>query len=128
MLNLVLWDRRTALLTIPLVQRTQIFLLQTLEGQMHRAFLIASTFAVILTTAAAADTYVRGYTRSDGTYVQPHHRTNPDGNRFNNYGTQGNINPYTGERGTVNPYRAPNPYGSNSLNPGGGLYGGQRRY
>jgi hypothetical protein len=28
---------------------------------------------------------VRGYTRSDGTYVQPHVRTNPDGNPYNNF-------------------------------------------
>jgi hypothetical protein len=43
----------------------------------------------------------------------------PDHDPFNNYSTQGNINPWTGERGTVNPYRQPhandlfgNPYGS----------------
>lgn len=70
---------------------------------MLRIFLIALSFTAISTTAATADTYVRGHTRSDGTYVQPHHRTNPDGNRFNNYGTQGNVNPYTGQSGTVDP-------------------------
>jgi hypothetical protein len=94
------------------------------------ALSFAFSIAVIaLAGAAMSDTYVRGHTRSDGTYVQPHHRTNPDGNRFNNYGTQGNTNPYTGQAGTVDPYKAPsNPYGSNNLNPGGSLYGGQRRY
>lgn len=51
-----------------------------------------------------ADTFVRGYTRKDGTYVQPHYRSNPDGNRFNNFSTQGNTNPYTGRAGTVDPY------------------------
>ena len=51
--------------------------------------------------------------RKDGTYVQPHHRTAPDNNRLNNYSTQGNVNPYTGQMGTVNPYTQPqaNPYG-----------------
>jgi hypothetical protein len=53
------------------------------------------------------DQSVRGYTRHNGTYVQPHHQTAPDGNRFNNYSTQGNINPYTGQMGTVNPYSQP---------------------
>lgn len=54
--------------------------------------------------AGAADTYVNGYYRSSGTYVQPHYQTAPDSNPFNNYSTQGNINPYTGKVGTANPY------------------------
>lgn len=60
------------------------------------------------------DQNVQGHMRRDGTYVQPHHRTAPDDNRLNNYSTQGNMNPYTGQRGTVNPYSQPmqsNPYG-----------------
>ena len=52
----------------------------------------------------AADTYVRGYTRSDGTYVAPHYRSAPNSTRLDNYSTQGNVNPYTGQAGTVNPY------------------------
>jgi hypothetical protein len=66
--------------------------------------------------AFAAD-YVRGYTRNDGTYVQPHYRTSPDGNAFNNYSTQGNYNPYTGKSGTVDPYA---PSNSNTLRGLGG--------
>ena len=31
------------------------------------------------------DVYVRGYTRDNGTYVQPHYRSAPDGNPYNNY-------------------------------------------
>ncbi|TXH53685.1 MAG: hypothetical protein E6Q97_12635 [Desulfurellales bacterium] len=54
--------------------------------------------------AAYADTYVKGYTRKDGTYVQPHMRSAPDGNPHNNYSAQGNVNPYTGKAGTVDPY------------------------
>lgn len=42
---------------------------------------------------------VRGYFRKDGTYVQPHHRSAPDGNFNNNWSTSGNVNPYTGEEG-----------------------------
>lgn len=45
---------------------------------------------------------VKGYLRKDGTYVQPHVRSNPDGNPFNNWSTKGNVNPYTGELGTKN--------------------------
>jgi len=57
------------------------------------------------------DAQVNPYLRRDGTYIQPHHRTIPDGNPFNNYSTRGNVNPYTGQMGTVNPYQI-NPYSS----------------
>lgn len=43
---------------------------------------------------------VRGYFRKDGTYVAGYKRTAPDGNFNNNWSTQGNINPYTGQVGT----------------------------
>jgi hypothetical protein len=49
---------------------------------------------------ASADVYVHGYTRSDGTYVAPHFRSDPDGNFYNNWSTYPNINPYTGRMGT----------------------------
>lgn len=48
----------------------------------------------------ARDIYVHGYTRRDGTYVQPHYRTAPDNTTRNNYSYRGNVNPYTGEVGT----------------------------
>lgn len=57
--------------------------------------------------AAAQDHYVAPYYRSDGTYVQGHHQTNPGSSRANNYSSQGNMNPYTGQVGTVNPYEQP---------------------
>lgn len=47
--------------------------------------------------------HVRGYTRKDGTYVQPHHRSAPDGRKSNNWSTRGNVNPYTGKPGTQSP-------------------------
>lgn len=47
---------------------------------------------------------VRGYTRSNGTYVAPHHATNPNGTRLDNWSTRGNVNPYTGRVGTKSPY------------------------
>jgi len=51
----------------------------------------------------AADVYTQGYYRQNGTYVQPYHRSAPDNNQYNNYGTQGNYNPYTGQQGSVQP-------------------------
>jgi hypothetical protein len=44
--------------------------------------------------------HVRGYVRKDGTYVAPHYRSAPDADFGNNWGTKGNINPYTGAEGT----------------------------
>lgn len=44
-----------------------------------------------------------GYTNNRGTYVQPHQQTNPNGTQYDNYGTRGNVNPYTGSTGTRSP-------------------------
>ena len=42
-------------------------------------------------------------------------RSTPDSNRLNNWSTQGNVNPYTGQPGTRSP----------DSNSGSGLYGTQ---
>ena len=47
-----------------------------------------------------SDHSVTGYTRRNGTYVQPSHAKNPDSTKNNNYSTKGNLNPYTGKYGT----------------------------
>jgi hypothetical protein len=58
-----------------------------------------------------ADNYVRGYTRSDGTYVQPHYRSEPNQYKYDNYSSQGNSNPHTGTLGTQrNEYSNPPSY------------------
>lgn len=78
---------------------------------------ILAVFLVFVLTALAGaayarDVYVKGHTRKDGTYVQPHYRSSPDGNFNNNWSTKGNVNPHTGQRGTkTRPYGA-SPYGS----------------
>lgn len=54
-------------------------------------------------SASLADVYVHGYTRSDGTYVEPHHRSDPDRTDLNNWSTIGNTNPYTGKPGWKEP-------------------------
>lgn len=87
---------------------------------------IAALLVILLSTQAfAADEYVRGHTRSDGTYVAPHHQTTPDHNPYNNYSSQGNVNPYTGQAGTRDPYQVQqqysNSYGGGSNNSN--LYG-----
>lgn len=63
----------------------------------------------IAAPAMARDTYVKPHITKNGTYVEGHHRSAPDGNRMNNYSMQGNVNPYTGQAGTVDPYSQPAP-------------------
>jgi len=81
---------------------------------MKSTAIILMIFAISLGTSisAKADVYVRGYHRSNGTYVQPHRRSNPDGNVQNNWSTYPNVNPYTGATGTTN---APSPSGRPSF-------------
>jgi hypothetical protein len=55
------------------------------------------------TSSSSSSVHVRGYTRKDGTYVQPHRRSAPDGRKSNNWSTRGNVNPYTGKPGTQSP-------------------------
>ena len=64
---------------------------------------ILIAIAVLLSFNAFADTYVRGYTKQNGTYVEPHYRSSPNGTTLDNYSTKGNVNPYTGKEGNVNP-------------------------
>jgi hypothetical protein len=102
------------------------------------AFAAILAGAVVGTTVAeAGDTRVRGYYRSNGTYVQPHMRSAPDSNPYNNFSTRGNTNPYTGQPGTKSPYgqgyglgsglgstnQGYRPYGGYGGRPGGSLYG-----
>lgn len=65
--------------------------------------------AMLASSALAQDVYHQGYVTQNGTYVAPHYQTAPDNTRMNNYSTQGNVNPYTGQAGTVNPYQTPAP-------------------
>ena len=44
-----------------------------------------------------------GYTTNQGTYVQPHQQTNPNGTQYDNYGARGNTNPYYGTTGKSSP-------------------------
>lgn len=46
---------------------------------------------------------VKGYTRSDGTYVAPYYRTAPNSTNRDNFSTKGNTNPYTGTPGWIQP-------------------------
>lgn len=87
--------------------------------------IVACLFCGILTTSA--QTYVKGYYRKDGTYVQGHYRSNKNSTNHDNYSTQGNINPFTGNVGSVAKDYSPQAenYGSGKViytGPRGGQY------
>jgi hypothetical protein len=56
-----------------------------------------------------SSTYVSGYTKADGTYVQGYYKTTPNSTNRDNYTTKPNVNPYTNQPGTVAPDNKPAP-------------------
>ncbi len=67
---------------------------------------------------------VQGYSRSNGTYLAPHHRSNPDHNFYNNWSTWPNVNPYTGQTGTR--HTPSHTSGIGSFRSGSSGHGGRR--
>lgn len=70
-----------------------------------KSFLLKNILSILLSFFSFysfAQVKVKGYYRSNGTYVQPHVRSSPDSNPFNNYSYPGNYNPYTGKTATGN--------------------------
>jgi hypothetical protein len=86
--------------------------------------LVFLTVAFVLGWLAVvhAQVWVNPYTRKDGTEVQGHYRSSPDGNPYNNRSFPGNTNPYTGKQATGDPnryleqYQNRNDHGSYSTN------------
>src|SRR5262245_66684718 len=74
-------------------------------GRLSMKYFLCALFLCLLSIqgASAQSVSVDGYTRRDGTYVQPHHRSAPEGHFNNNWSTQPNVNPYTGQSGTHPP-------------------------
>lgn len=64
------------------------------------AILFSVGFAVPKSADAAVR--VRGYIKSNGTYVAPHYRSSPDSSKLNNWSAKGNYNIYTGKKGSRN--------------------------
>lgn len=70
-----------------------------------KRLLLLVVLALSTLAAAQSSHAVRGYTTRTGTYVAPHHQTNPDATQRNNWSAKGNTNPYTGKAGTKTPRR-----------------------
>lgn len=68
---------------------------------MKTAIIFIAACAICMGAAAKGGSHsVRGHTTKKGTYVQPHHATNRDSSKTNNWSHKGNVNPYTGKEGT----------------------------
>src|SRR5260221_9203208 len=88
---------------------------ETIRRSFMRTIVLATSTLALGLSATAADTYVNGYYKQDGTYVAPHHQTKPDANLYNNYSSQGQTNPYTGVQGQKrNEYSDPPAYQKSS--------------
>jgi hypothetical protein len=74
---------------------------------MKIALTLVGFSLLALPASAQSPQYVRPYVTQQGNYVAPHMRTAPDTTRSNNYSTQGNVNPYTGQAGSVPVYPSP---------------------
>ncbi len=61
--------------------------------------LVVSPLSFAKPPLTESDVWVKDYIRKDGTYVQPHYRSYPDGDFWNNWSSWGNYNPYTGKQG-----------------------------
>jgi opacity protein-like surface antigen len=85
---------------------------------MRKLIALAGMLLLLVAGIAAADTSVRGYTRSDGTYVAPHTRSSPNNSYNDNWSVKPNTNPNTGEKGTREPTLNDKPPSNNGY--GGG--------
>jgi hypothetical protein len=62
--------------------------------------LSALLLTVALSVVPMLGKTVRGYTKKNGTVVQPHQRTSGNKTETDNYSSKGNQNPYTGKKGS----------------------------
>ncbi len=76
------------------------------EKVMKRIIFFLATLLISFLSLAqrksSSDVYVNAYTRSNGTYVQPHYRTARN-LAIPNFSDKGMVNPYNGKIGTVIP-------------------------
>ena len=74
-------------------------------NQRLRKIFLLLPILLFVNTSSFANKHVKGYTKRDGTYVAPHHRSDPNRTQRDNYSSKPNVNPYNGKRGTKEPTR-----------------------
>lgn len=73
------------------------------------AFIAIFAIAIPTVSAAQSSHSVRGYIKSNGTYIAPTRATNPNRTKVDNYSSKPNVNPYSGAKGTRDPYAPKSP-------------------
>lgn len=69
------------------------------------ALLVALIVFANISFVDAKSFKVKGYTKKNGTYVQPYYKSSPNRTKIDNFSTKGNYNPYSGKTGKVNIWR-----------------------
>jgi hypothetical protein len=62
--------------------------------------ILAALICLLTSSLVLADTWLNGYVRRDGTYVQGHYRQEPNSTNLDNYSMQGNVNSYNDSLGS----------------------------
>jgi hypothetical protein len=75
------------------------------EALKTKTLFLAIALVLGWLSLAMAQVWVDPYVRNDGTRVDGHYRSKPDGNPYNNWSYPGNTNPYTSRQGTGDPNR-----------------------
>jgi hypothetical protein len=92
---------------------------------MLKKIIKLASFTVIsvstLIGSLSADSYVKGYLKSNGTYVAPHYRSTSNNTINDNWSTKGNVNPYTGKLGTKKSNYGLKTYNTKTKKSWGGL-------
>ncbi len=76
---------------------------------MKKALILLAAVGVAALSFAQGSEYVKGYTDKNGIYHPGYYRTKSNGTKTDNYGSKGNVNPFTGKKGTKDPYSTPRP-------------------
>ena len=90
--------KRTVTLVLLLLLSTLPSLAQHSHSYSSRSYSAKSGSACC--SKSASDVHVHGYTKKNGTVVEPYHRSHENTTQRDNFSTKGNVNPYTGKIGT----------------------------
>jgi hypothetical protein len=82
---------------------------------MKKLILLTIAIFAMYFAFSQSKTWVNGYRKSNGTYVEGHYRSSANSTNHDNWSTKGNINPNTSSKG----YRAPD-YSRQATNYGAG--------
>lgn len=69
---------------------------------MATKIIISIIFTLVVSIVNSQES-VKGYVKKNGTYIQPHKRSDKNNTQKDNWSSKPNYNPYTGKKGTKTP-------------------------